>query len=256
MFVSFGIFLRAEEPEPATTFHFGVSSRSGRYGRASRLLCRCATSISSYRALPCFVKRARNAVADSPLRSASEASSFSTSSSVSVDFSAEAMRSSKQVRLSHRSPLCRAACGAAKPNRHSRRAGPRPARRANAPRVRAERPSVLRSALREPGKSCCLTSASRIFSRALRRLLLFLGRIEILANFLAEFVEGRYAALFTGGIFREFVVQFGQLLFLDALHFHGIVVGLSRQLGIGIVVRIARIRNLFFRPGSRREDFP
>ncbi len=48
---------------------------------------------------PCFVKRARIAAADSPLRSASLASSFSSSSSVTSIFSAVAMRSSSNLRL-------------------------------------------------------------------------------------------------------------------------------------------------------------
>src|SRR5271156_2598807 len=52
LFCFIGIFLCcAEEPEPAFTFHFWLSSRFGRCGRASRLFCHFATSISSYRGL-------------------------------------------------------------------------------------------------------------------------------------------------------------------------------------------------------------
>ena len=156
------------------------------------------------------------------------------------------------VRPSRRRPRGRAAGCAAKPSPHSPPRGSTPCA-ASERTTRSSRTSIWPSiSASGTGKSCCFTSCSRIFSRACDALLVFLGRVEILANFLAQLVERRDFRPFRRRFLREFVVQFGQLLFLDALHLHGVVVGLSRELLIGIIVRILR----FEMSSSRRRFAP
>ena len=88
------------------------------------------------------------------------------------------------------------------------------------------------------------------FLAGLRGLLLLLRRVQILADFLPQFGESRDSARFACRILHEFVVQLGQLLFLDALNLDCVVVGFSGELGIGIVLRIARLETFRF-AGSR-----
>ena len=55
------------------------------------------------------------------------------------------------------------------------------------------------------------------FFARLRGLSRFLLGFQIVANFLAQLGDGGHAANFLRHLYRELIVQFGQLLFLDAL---------------------------------------
>src|SRR5580658_6441272 len=72
----------------------------------------------------------------------------------------------------------------------------------------------------------------------LGRLPRFLLGFQIVLNFLAQLGDGGHAAYFFRHLYRELVVQFRKLLFLDRLHFHGVIVGLAPELFVGIIIRI------------------
>src|SRR5579862_1871177 len=149
-YVSLGICLRAEDPEPTLTFHSWPSSRFGNCCRATRLFCRYATSISSYRALPALSSEPESQLL---IRHCVPPALQSLSRRLhpSLRCFPPSQSGRAAVRPSRRSPRDRADSGAGSPSPHSRRGDRHPARLASEPRARGAHPSGLRRALRVQG---------------------------------------------------------------------------------------------------------
>src|ERR1700739_636836 len=125
-YVSFGVCLRAEEPEPTPTFHSWPSSRVGNCCRATRLFCRFSTSISSYRALPALSSEPESRLL---IRHCVPPAQLSLSRRLlpSHRFFLPLQSGRVTARPSHRSPRGHAAHVAVQPSPHSQPEDPLPA---------------------------------------------------------------------------------------------------------------------------------
>src|SRR4029077_3042247 len=163
-FVSSGNVLRAEAPEPGITFHFWLSSRSGQCGRATRSFCRCATSISSYRALLALSSEPAELL---PIRHCVLRALLSPFPHLrlSLQHFQRLKCGRAEARPSHRPRPDRAGAGAATPSPRSLRGDPPPELPANGPRAQGAYPSDSPPAPQAPGNRGA-SRAAREFSRA------------------------------------------------------------------------------------------
>src|SRR5713226_3240745 len=166
------------------------------------------------------------AVADSPLRSASAASSRSSSFSSTSMFSAVAMRSRISSALT------------------SSTAGSRWRRRSATQSTLTARGSTLWAhvhlMLSERFGYGEIVRGDQLGQEALAGLLglaLVAGRLEALPELGAQLVEcGRVA-----DVFGELVVQLRQFFLLDGQDFDRVVVHLAGELGVGVILRVAHL---------------
>src|ERR1700730_8195317 len=80
----------------------------------------------------------------------------------------------------------------------------------------------------------------------LRGLPFFLRGFQTLAELLGHLVECGDPTPFARGVLCEFIVQLGQLLFLDSLDIDRVVVSLPCEFGVGIIVWVVRSEALRF----------
>src|SRR6202167_1700727 len=155
LYISLEVSLRAEEPEPVITLHVWLSSRFGYCCRATRLFCRYATSISSYRALPALSSEPAVPLLIRHCVPPAHLFPFRRLRRLLRSFPRRRCDQSA-IQLSHRPPRGRAGPSGATPNPHSQHAGPPPGMPVSAPCVPTGRPFDAPRALRAPGNHAFL----------------------------------------------------------------------------------------------------